>query len=98
LQADGDTATYTAWQNGPAVATVSVGDQTGTSVAANIQVTGSGGISATPPPIPRKQCRTACMPEIHACRASCTAPGRNKCRRRCGPSVVRLCKTTGYCS
>jgi hypothetical protein len=51
-----------------------------------------------PPPIPRRQCQSACMPEIQACRASCVAPGRGSCRRRCKPRVVRLCKTTGYCS
>jgi hypothetical protein len=81
------------WENLPNPVTFPIAIATTSTTTAPTTTT-----TTQPPRIPRKQCLAACMPEIQACRASCVAPGRGKCRMRCRPSVVRLCKTTGYCS
>lgn len=45
-------------------------------------------------PIPKRKCKTACRPDVRACKAACDT---RKCRMRCKRSVVGTCKRTGAC-
>jgi len=86
------------WDNLTTLATFGIVPPTPPTTTTTTTTTTTIPVATLPPPKPHTNCQSACVPEIQACRASCVAPGRKKCRMRCRPKVVRFCRATGSCS
>jgi hypothetical protein len=95
---DGSNFVIVDWDNLTTLATFGLVPPTPTTTTTTTTSPTIATTSTLPSRTPRGQCHFACMPQIQACRASCVAPGRKRCRMRCRPKVVRFCKATGSCS